>query len=302
MKKTMISLALAGALILAGGILFVCTMAGLHWDFTALSTERYETNTYQIREDFHSITLNTDTADIFFALSEDGQCRVVCYEETGAKHSVAVRDGTLTIELVEDKTVSDHILDIGLHLDAPKLTVYLPRTEYKTLTIREDTGDIRLPAPFRFEAVDIGVTTGDIVCSASSSGLLKIRTSTGDIRLENTSADTLELTVSTGDVQLSDVRCNTLRSMGNTGHILLKNVIAGAAISVTRTTGDVHFDGADAAAIFVETDTGDVTGSLLSDKLFLPRTDTGDIEVPQTVSGGRCEIITSTGDIRLSVK
>ena len=72
-------------------------------------------------------------------------------------------------------------------------------------------------------------------------------------------------------------------------------------MSVTRSTGDVRFEGSDAAAIFVETNTGDVTGTLLSDKIFLPQSNTGEIEVPQTVSGGRCQIITSTGDIRLKI-
>ena len=116
------------------------------------------------------------------------------------------------------------------------------------------------------------------------------------------SADILDLTVSTGDVHLEDLRCNTLLASGNTGDILLKNVVATESISIIRTTGDVRFDGADAAAIFVETDTGDVTGTLLTEKVFLPKSDTGDIEVPKTNAGGKCEIITSTGDIQLTIQ
>lgn len=300
-RKTMISLVLAALLILAGGLLFVCTMEALRWDFGELSTKQYETNTYEIREDFHSITMNTDTADITFVPSGDGKCSVVCCEETNANHSVAVNDGTLTIELVEDKTFADHIRNIGINFGAPKITIYLPQAEYVSLVIHEDTGDVELPQEFQFESVDIAVSTGDIACSASVSGQLKIKTSTGHIRVENVAADSLELTVSTGDVQLVNIHCNTLRTTGNTGHILLKNVIATDTISVRRTTGDVRFDGADAAAIVVETDTGDVTGTLLSEKTFLAQSDTGDIKVPKTISGGRCEITTSTGDIRLEI-
>ena len=301
MKKSMISLALAGLLILAGGVLFVCTMFTLHWDFSKLSTKEYETNTYEISEDFHSITINTDTADILFVLSSDGRCRVECYEETNANHAVAAKDGTLTIDLAEEKTVADAICNIGINIGSPKLTVYLPQAEYTALVIREDTGDIHLPADFCFDSVDLALNTGDVSCFASVSGQMKIKTTTGDIRVEDVSADALDLTVSTGDVRLENIRCNTLRTSGNTGDLLLKNVIAREAISITRTTCDVRFDGADAAAIFVETDTGDVTGSLLSEKQFLPQSDTGDIEVPQTISGGKCEITTSTGDIRLEV-
>lgn len=42
-------------------------------------------------------------------------------------------------------------------------------------------------------------------------------------------------------------------------------------------------------------------GSLLSDKVFLMQTDTGEVDVPKTVTGGKCEIITDTGDIRIDV-
>jgi len=82
----------------------------------------------------------------------------------------------------------------------------------------------------------------------------------------------------------------------------LNNVIAAEKFSVERSTGDVKFDGSDAAEIFVRTDTGDVTGSLLTHKVFITKTDTGKVDVPKTVDGGRCEIITDTGDIALDIR
>ena len=51
----------------------------------------------------------------------------------------------------------------------------------------------------------------------------------------------------------------------------------------------------------VSTDTGDVTGSLLSAKVFVVTTDTGTVQVPKSTAGGRCEISTDTGDIRITV-
>ena len=52
----------------------------------------------------------------------------------------------------------------------------------------------------------------------------------------------------------------------------------------------------------IETDTGDVDGTLLSDKLFLTETSTGDIRVPNTADGGICDIKTDTGDIKIAIK
>ena len=51
----------------------------------------------------------------------------------------------------------------------------------------------------------------------------------------------------------------------------------------------------------ITTDTGNVKGSLLSEKVFIVSTDTGKKQVPNTITGGRCEITTDTGDIIISI-
>ena len=88
---------------------------------------------------------------------------------------------------------------------------------------------------------------------------------------------------------------------GTTGNIALDNVIAADKLSITRSTGNVSFDGSDAAEITVRTDTGNITGRLLTDKVFIAASDTGSVEVPRTVTGGRCEIDTDTGNIRIEI-
>ena len=57
----------------------------------------------------------------------------------------------------------------------------------------------------------------------------------------------------------------------------------------------------DASEIFVKTDTGDVRGTLLSEKVFIIKTSAGDVSVPETVTGGKCEISTDTGDIKIGI-
>ena len=111
----------------------------------------------------------------------------------------------------------------------------------------------------------------------------------------------VSVNVSTGKAYLTDFKCKSIISDGNTGDIYLDNVIAEEKLSIKRSTGDIRFNGSDAAEIFVETDTGNVTGTFLTDKVFIAQTDTGRVDVPKTTSGGRCEIITDTGNIKISV-
>lgn len=320
MRKTAkIWLVIAASLVFVGLIMFAAVMSEYKWDFSKLSTGKYETNTYEISEEFSNLSMNTDTADIIFALSDDGKCRVECYEEEKAKHSVAVQENTLVIKMIDEKSWYDYI---GINFGSPKITVYLPKAEYTSLFINGSTGDIEIPKNFKFEGVDISLSTGDVNFFASASKLIIIKTSTGNICVENTSAGTLDLSastgritvsnvicggdaninVSTGRTNLNNIECKNITSCGDTGDISLNNVIAAEKFSIKRSTGDVRFDGSDAAEILVETDTGDVTGTFLSEKTFFVETDTGTVDVPESITGGRCEITTNTGDIELDIQ
>ena len=290
----------------------------LKWNFGKLSTVKLETNEHEIREDFQDISVKTDTADIFFLPSADGVCRVECEEEVKANHAVSVQNGTLLIEVVNEKAWYDYI---NFSFVSPKITVYLPRAEYHALAVETSTGDIQLPKDFSFQSMDVRVNTGDVRCYASATEEMKIKTTTGGIWVENLSAGSLELSVSTGKVTatnvlcdgalqigvstgkttLSNIQCRSLTSTGDTGDISLKHVIATEALSIERDTGDVRFEDSDAASIHIKTSTGDVTGTLLSEKHFVAKTSTGHVDVPKTTTGGNCEITTSTGDIKIRI-
>lgn len=318
-KKTKIWLVIATALVVVGCVIFGGVMTMLQWDFTKLSTVKYETNDYEIDENYKNISIVTDTADIVFMPSQNSKSSIVCHEQKNVKHSVAVKDDTLVISVVDTRKWYEYI---GINIGTPKITVYLPNAEYEKLFIKESTGDVAIPNNFSFESMDISTSTGDVKNDASASESIKIKTGTGNIRVENISAEALDLSVSTGEItvcdvtcqgdvkihvstgktKLTDVACKNLTSSGNTGDISLKNVIATEKFSLERSTGDVKFDGCDAAEISVKTDTGDVTGTLLSEKVFLAETDTGRVEVPKTATGGRCEITTDTGDIRIKIQ
>lgn len=112
----------------------------------------------------------------------------------------------------------------------------------------------------------------------------------------------IEIKVSTGIVKLDGVRCEKLTSKGSTGDVFMKDVIVGESIFVERDTGDISFDACDAREIFAKTETGDIKGSLLSDKVFVAETDTGKISVPKNGNGGRCELTTDTGNIKIEIK
>ncbi len=318
-KKTKAWLLTAGALILLGILIFVGVLTVLKWDFSRLSTVKYETATHEVEEAVKSIVIRTNVAGIRILPAEDEACSVVCHEQKKVTHAVTAEDGTLTVSVTDTRKWYDYI---GLHFGKPTVTVYLPAGEYTALTVVSKTGDVEIAKDFTFDSIDIAESTGDVTCLASAKGAVEIETTTGDILVESIQAEALSLSVSTGRITLRDVRCEgdahvavstgeacvrdltcqSFSSTGSTGKLSLVNVLAKNMLSAERSTGDVTLEACDAGELSIKTSTGNVRGTLLSDKVFLVSTDTGKKDVPATTAGGRCEIVTDTGDIKISLK
>ena len=138
--RTKVWLMIAAFLVLIGCILFGGVMTMLNWDFTKLSTGKYEKNDYKIQDDYQHISIITDTADIMFVSCESQTPSVSCYEQKNNRHSVSVKDGTLEIRIVDTRKWYEHI---GINFGAPKITVYIPAGEYGKLSVKASTGAYR---------------------------------------------------------------------------------------------------------------------------------------------------------------
>ena len=298
MKKRTIWIIIALCCVIIGTIIFVSGMSKIDWDFKKLGSYNFETNAYEIVDEFNKIEINAKTANINFQLAEDGECKVVCYENKKEKHLTSVDNGVLKINYTNEKRWYDYLHILS---NSPKITVYLPDLDNITLTIKVSTGDVKLPSDFTFESISISGSTCHVKCYASSINQTKIHVSTGDIIIENATAKNYDLHVSTGYAKITNVNCENIVSTGSTGDIELNNVIASEKISIERSTGKVKFYRCDANELKIITSTGDVEGTLLSDKVFIVKSSTGDIDVPSSITGGRCEITTSTGDIEVRV-
>jgi DUF4097 and DUF4098 domain-containing protein YvlB len=261
--------------------------------------EKFQIKNYDITENFNSLFIETETADLSLAPSEDGTCKVVCYEKNDLTYLAKVTDNVLSVKVNDTRK---WFTNINLFFGKPKVIVYLPKFEYSSLVIKEDTGDIEIPRDFKFENVELSLSTGDVVVDGLTTNTLDVALSTGDVTITNANVSSdVKVTVSTGKTTFTNLNCKNLTSNGSTGKAILTNVIASGKIDVKRSTGDVIFDNSDANEILVETDTGDVKGSLRSAKIFVTRTDTGRIDVPDSTSGGKCKITTDTGNINITI-
>lgn len=311
---------IAGIILTVLGIaLFVGALAMTGFDFSGTKMKKTEANTYSVNEVFTKIDIQSEDADVEFRLSADGVCKIECVERKHVKHNVRVEGGVLKVSVQDERSWYDYLN----FFSAPQsITVYLPSDQYEDLAVNGSTGDLSVPSGLTFGGVHLKASTGDIMFRASSSGSVNLETHTGDIRAENLHAGDLTLSVSTGRVEISqavcenavsvtvstgktvlnDLTCAEFASNGSTGDVNGRNLLVSGRLSVERSTGDISLSGSDAEEVFIKTTTGDVTGSFRTPKQLITKTTTGSVHVPDTQSGGKCEISTTTGNIRIDIE
>lgn len=317
--STRIWLSISAILVAVGIGVIIVALAMNHWNLSTLGGQKTVTNSYELVEPFEYITINTDTTDVIFLPSEDNICRIECREHEKQLHKITIDDSTLSIKVKDERKWYEKVITFGF--SSPQVKIYLPLQSYDRLNLTSDTGDVTIPNNFDFYRIDIRLSTGDISCSASVSDKLILETSTGDMTLKDLMADEISLTTSTGkrtvrnvtaesltiktstgDTTLEKVNVKDLTFKSSTGDLTLTDTLVENKLNAKLDTGAVRFRDSDAGEIYIRTDTGNVSGTLLSEKIFYVKSDTGKIDVPKTVTGGRCDIESDTGSIRLKIK
>ena len=299
MSNTKLSV-LAIILIVVGALILGAVFLGAGFDFTKLNTTDFETNEYEITDTVEHILITTDTTNVVFLKSDNGKTRVVCYERVNSKHSVEVTNGTLTVSEKDDRSWYEYV---SINFSSPELIIYLPDNLFVNLNINASTSDITLSSNLSFDNVDITVGTGDVCLEGINASTLKVSTSTGDISLSDLTVKSgLSVTVSTGDFEGKNIICQDLTTVGVTGDVELENTRISGELIIERSTGDVELVASDADSITIKTSSGDVECELLSDKTFSTHTISGSVFVPSGTRGGKCEVTTSSGDIKIKIK
>lgn len=312
-KKT--ALIIAVVLIAAGFAASLAALAMLEFDFTRMNTISFVTNTYSIDEAISCISISGAECDVRLLPANDGASKVVCYESDKISHCVTVKDSTLMIERRDAREWYEHI---GAYWGAMEIAIYLPQSEYETLYIKNLSGDIVIPEDFTFESADIQSTSGDVDFRASVSGDLAVKTVSGDLLVGKTNPDKLtaqstsgdmtvesvnvqtkiEMKTVSGDIDLSNVRSQCITADTTSGEVDFDHVITVGSIHIESVSGDVELNKCDADTLWLKTSSGDVSGFLLTEKIFLTDTSSGDVNVPHSASGGKCEITTTSGNIK----
>lgn len=232
MKKWLIA---SACLMAAGMIVFAVCFWAAGFDFANWGTQDMVTNTYITEESFSHIQINTMTANVILAPSEDGQVKVVCREDSKLPHSVAVEEDTLVISCKDNRKWYDHI---GLNWEMTTVTVYLPAGEYGELLVKNSTGDVKVAKDLAFQKAEVSVTTGNVFWNGAVGSKLHITGTTGCIHVQDVVCDEMQIKSSTGDVKLSRVDALKIEIKTTTGSVT-GTLLSDKIFTAKSTTGKV---------------------------------------------------------------
>ena len=277
----------------------------------------FENNSYDLEQDYHSIKIDTITANVTFIHSNTSQSKVFCNELKTQKHEVEVVDGTLTITQKKNEEWYGQVLN----LTSSYIVIHLNKIQYDTLDIVGVNTDVDMQAGFIFNNVNIQNTTGNTKWKSNVVDTFAINTQTGDLDLQYASFHLVDIQNTTGDVNLLNCSAtshtviqlgtgnltvtnsglNLLHVKIQTGYATLNDVFASDQIMILITTGNISLFRSDAGKLELATTTGDIFASLLSSKKISTQTVSGQISIPETQDGGMCKTKTTTGNITIIV-
>ena len=311
-----ITLIIAAALIVIGLVIALIGLFLLDFKVDRLEAMELVEKTYPIQGNFSNISILTSDYDVNLLPAEDGVPRLAAKEARRVRHSMEVTDGTLSIQIQDDRGFRDRI---GIFIQSPSMTLYLPESSYDTLLIKTTSGDISIPDSFTFtdaalksNSGSIGsaanvtnrlsseATSGSVTLSNAAVGFVEASANSGSVVLSDITADTLEIETTSGSIHLQTSAGNSIQAKTTSGSIHLRDILASCSLSLSSTSGGIRLSKCDAPEIQIKTTSGSVTGQLLTPKHFQVDTNSGTVSVPYAVAAEICRIETTSGSVRFA--
>ncbi len=257
-----------------------------------------ENKSIKINEVTKEIVVDCDIYNINLYLSKEN---VIYFDEyKKIKIDIKEENESIYIKEIDNRNIFETLFN---NFNRPSIDIYLTNDMISSLDINVSTGDIKVNKGFNFDNIKVKNSTGNILLSCNVDNKLEVENRTGNIIINNSTilGNTI-INSKTGKIDVYNVNTASIKIETKTGNTKLLNTIINNSIYLTASTGNVILEDVDAGDIYVKVTTGNIEGTLLSEKIFSVESSTGKINVPESYTGGRCKLITSTGNINIKYK
>ncbi len=253
-------------------------------------------NTISIEKDFENIDIDSVECDVQFVKSENDECKIESIDEKSIVTEAEVRDNTLYIHRVDKRKWYEGI-GVYFGYQTPRITVFLPESEYEKLSILSASGDTRINSDFSFESANVRSSSGDIEFLADVLKNAEIKSTSGEISV-NTEAESLTIASTSGNIS-AEGKANTVTVSSTSGDVWCYRINAEGEFNAKTTSGDVMVRDSKAAEAYIQSTSGDVSIEKISaDKLSF-KTTSGDIELEEVYAENMLSASAVSGDIEL---
>ncbi len=312
-KKSPIVLAIV--FICIGLSLLLTSLLLSNFNLTSISSLQFTDVVHEISLPFEDISVEEIDCGITILPAKDGKCTVISQEVPNLFNRVSVEDGTLTVRRRDERAWHERILVFGAA--NPTLTVYLPKEQYRNLSLRTTAGEIRVEAPITFETATLKNVSGNVTLTSPIKESATLSATAGNVTAENQTLSTLTASTAGGNVTLrrilateikastvsGDLRLDTeitvdkLRAESTSGSILFTDVTAIEELTVTEVSGSITLLDIEFADAYVETVSGNVIGTLRTEKRFDVQTTSGVVLHPASDAGALLRVRTVSGNV-----
>ena len=301
MKARYIVLAIAGAAVIAGGVIGIASYnAGVFDSPGPMKTEEAAASGITainidslVQNDLKILSHESDTVKVTYY---NGDCTI---SSSNGKMDIKNSDSS------GKKTWSDYIhFDFGSDYEY-QMTVYIPSSLYADISAGISYGDADISG-ISGSSLKISSSSGDIDISNGTFGALDVSSSYGDIDIENVNVKdgNSVITNSSGDVDVSNSAFQSLECSLDYGDIELEDTVSNMV--VTNQKGNIKFERISGADLSFECSYGDIKGNISgneSDYVISASTDFGDCNLsPKTDGIYKLKAYSDKGDISINFR
>lgn len=266
---TKVFLILGAILLVAGLAVFIAGMSAAGWDFSRLSTVRYDVRTFEAAGEVTSLRVEYGSAAIRVEFSEEADAVRIDYPvrqnergEDTAEVTISEEAGALTVTEHTDWEDSIFQWDIDLDFGQENIVhIVLPAGAAYSLDLYTAIGSVTVEGEGAFTSLSLRSDNGSVSASgAAVAGDASLRTSNGSVRAENVNAGgTLILSSSNGSVRAAGVSAADIEAKTGSGSVTVAGAEAEGTLAAESAQGSISLGSVRAGAVRASSSLGEVS-------------------------------------------
>ena len=243
-NRVVISLVLAGSLILVGFVICIVGLAVTNFDLNQLNSDQYEQKVYTTEAlGLTDLSASSANQSIIVKPTNDSMIRITYYESVNEHYTITNENGKLNMVYVENRKLfpmtwfSIHRPETGVVIELP--VTYTGSLRLKTSNARVSLGDLKLNGPIDATTSNASIEIRDL----DSTGECVAKTSNATIDFENIVATSVRADTSNGRIDAASIKAER--------------------INLATSNGKIEFSAIEASQIDLKTSNSKVVGTIV---------------------------------------